>query len=654
MRHGRRWAAWACACVVTTAGAVQAQEILVEVTEPDSASYYGFDGGVDWNGDGRPDFLIPGEDRLSVVVVSGATGAAIRSYPLPEGTVFASRFAPDMNGDAQRDLVVGVNRGARNTSPPPLIVVLDGETGEVVWESAGNAPVESFGTELDIVGDVNADGVPEIAAAGYNVARLLSGKDGQRLQEFTSTGQCCPSDIVRAAGDLDGDDVPDWFVGSPRYSGELFGDTSYPENGGLVRVVSGRTGNVIRTHRTKKAVNAFLGSAVVSVGEIDGDGTPDYVVGANIIKGKSFRPGFVAYSGRTGKKVGVADRALLPPGAQNVFLLSLAVGDVDKDGLPDYLVRVPVEGSAYLAILSGRPGEERILFRYDQPEGLYFTSFGRAGDLSSPPDGIPDLIVGLSNLDGDVVRVLEVKPLPYIPGKVLNARAFVRPTDGDETLSARLSVSVKKGVQTFSIETDGLAAGAKPGDGAKAATGPFGVFLEDGVGAATYTQIGTLDGSGAFTVTGTGTVPPELGVASLADVVGRRVQIRDGAGETLLETVVPELLKAKKDATKAKLEPASVDYPKAKLTLKATFDPKTGALALKAKVKNAGDGPFVFEIETAADSGEYEEFARIEASKLTFSTGSGAPLGGALDVADLAGRRVRVWSGATLVLHGLL
>ena len=142
---------------------------------------------------------------------------------------------------------------------------------------------------------------------------------------------------------------------------------------------------------------------------------------------------------------------------------------------------------------------------------------------------------------------------------------------------------MKKGVQTFAVVTEGLV--AAKGDG-KAATGPFGVFLEDGLGAGTFTSVGTLDASGTFSVSGTGVVPPGLGVSSLADLVGRRVQLRDGADAVLLETVVPTLSKAKKaKKAEARKQISTKRSKKAKATLAAKKKEQV-ALAVKHCLEN--------------------------------------------------------------------
>ena len=626
-----------------------AQETLLEVDS--GGDYYGqFYEGVDFDGDQVPDLLVPPGTRDRVWLLSGADGSLIKEFTGFAGTVKRAVFTPDMDDDQVPDLLVSISRGVRVDALPAQVVLVSGADGAAIWTADGNNSSESFGDELAVLGDLTSDGAPEILVGGYNVVRCLSGADGARLYEFFSTGSCCPSEKVVGIGDVNGDGVEDFLIGSLRYSGDFFGAPGVAEAAGRALVVSGRTGEVIRTHSGKAAV-ALVGSGVASLGDLDGDSVAEYVVGANIIKGKAFNPGFTVYSGRTGKKIVVVQTHAIP-GVKRLDPLPGSPGDADRDGFVDMFVSgTDDDNGGFIGIVSGRPVENPLLFRLDAPEGDFFTSVGVAGDIDR--DGVSDIVFGLST--ADVVRVVRVVIPPVIPTKLKNARALSRPEDVDEEISAKLSVLVKNGVQTFSIVTQGLSAGAKSGDDSKAAvTGPFGVFLEDGVAAGEFTKVGSLDTSGAFVVTSTGTVPPELGVSSLADLVGRRVLLRDGADKTLLETVVPSLAKQKAAKAKGVLSPVSAEFPDAQLRLKASFNPKTGALDVKGKVKKAGDGPFVFELETAAASGVFQEIARSDDGKLKISTGSGAPLSGAFTIADLVGRGVRVLAGETIVLAGQL
>ena len=59
-------------------------------------------------------------------------------------------------------------------------------------------------------------------------------------------------------------------------------DSSSHQAPGLVRVYSGRDGTLIRTHDENQ--HGGFGQSIADLGDIDGDGRPDYVVGAHLAR----------------------------------------------------------------------------------------------------------------------------------------------------------------------------------------------------------------------------------------------------------------------------------------------------------------------------------------------------------------------------------
>ena len=149
----------------------------------------------------------------------------------------------------------------------------------------GENPGDEFGTALDSAGDVNGDGYGDVivgAPFGYaslghpGGATIYSGADGSVLQVLVGTA---PNQFfglgVTSAGDVDGDGVRDAFVGM---SGN--GSTGMGPGGGA-RVVSGTTGAILHTFAGTTANDGF-GQTVVRLGDVNGDGVPDLVVGTAI------------------------------------------------------------------------------------------------------------------------------------------------------------------------------------------------------------------------------------------------------------------------------------------------------------------------------------------------------------------------------------
>ncbi|HEV8111359.1 MAG TPA: integrin alpha [Planctomycetota bacterium] len=139
-----------------------------------------------------------------------------------------------------------------------------------------------------------------------------------------------------------------------------------------------------------------LGSAVSAAGDVDLDGIPDYLVGGSPTVTGSYGQVLVI-SGRHGTVL----HTLASNVADDGFGASvLGVGDLDLDGVPDAIVGSPTalcHDPLHLGAVraySGRTGS--LLWLVRSPEGFGSTGFGKAiaeiGDLDG--DGIPEIAVG--------------------------------------------------------------------------------------------------------------------------------------------------------------------------------------------------------------------------------------------------------------------
>jgi tetratricopeptide repeat protein/FG-GAP repeat protein len=138
------------------------------------------------------------------------------------------------------------------------------------------------GMFTSVVGDVNGDGVPDVyasdftnAAKGPSTGRIYvhSGLNGKRLLTLTGEGAGEGFGIGPAVtGDVDHDGAADLVIGAWQYAG---GATS----GGRVYLYSGRDGHLIRTYTDRIPGDTF-GFDAVGLGDVDGDGTVDFLLTA--------------------------------------------------------------------------------------------------------------------------------------------------------------------------------------------------------------------------------------------------------------------------------------------------------------------------------------------------------------------------------------
>jgi hypothetical protein len=141
---------------------------------------------------------------------------------------------------------------------------------------------------------------------------------------------------------------------------------------------------------------AGFASSMTIVGDLDGDGVSDYLVGAydqpvnhNEHQGRTF-----VFSGQSGKLLLTIEDPEPMPYAAFGFAVA-AAGDVNKDGTPDLFIGAfGQEGSGKAFVFSGR--DAKLLLTLQAPQRQQGAGFGWAvasvGDLTG--DGIPELVVG--------------------------------------------------------------------------------------------------------------------------------------------------------------------------------------------------------------------------------------------------------------------
>ena len=299
-------------------------------------------GAGDVNGDGTPDLIAGarssnnGTTSGSAHVFSGRDGSVLFNF---DGDGDFHRFgssvsgAGDVNGDGRADLIVGGNGNSTNGANSGSARVLSGSDGSVLYSFEGESRGQQFGTSVSGVGDVNGDGVDDFAVAaergGYT--RVLSGSDGSDLYRFSG------GDSVSGAGDVNGDGRADLIIGAN--NDDIFatledGFAIY-YNGGRARVLSGSDGSVLHNFEGDSQGEHFGGS-VSGAGDVNGDGTPDLIVGAPAeFNDGVWRGSARVLSGSDGSVLYnfVGDSAL------DSFGRSVSgAGDVNGDGIDDFII----------------------------------------------------------------------------------------------------------------------------------------------------------------------------------------------------------------------------------------------------------------------------------------------------------------------------
>ncbi|MCC6783236.1 MAG: FG-GAP repeat protein [Planctomycetes bacterium] len=311
--------------------------------------------------------------------------------------------AGDVDGDGYPELLIGSPIDPRTTEKAGALELRSGRTRAVLFTWLGPGKGDELGFGADGAGDVDGDGRPDLVCgvlggvgperSFIGHARVYSGKTGARLHTFIGHDHYDFYGLaVAGLGDLDGDGRAEIAAGCP-------GDDSHGRNRGFLEVRLGSTGAVLHVLRGDADDDQF-GWFCRAIGDVDGDGANDLLIGApgHKVDGK---PGYVRlHSGRSGA---LLHRIEGEAAGDRLGWCVAKLGDLDGDGVPDLLCGAPFHdagsndcGAVY--VFSGKTGARLQKLIGAQAEARFGWAVHGADDLDG--DGKPDFVVGSPLEDG--------------------------------------------------------------------------------------------------------------------------------------------------------------------------------------------------------------------------------------------------------------
>jgi len=498
--------------------------------------------------------------------------------------------AGDVNGDGFGDLIIGAPSAKANGNPNGAEVgaayvvfgddggfgtTLDLDTlnGTKGFRIEGNAANGRLGSSVAGAGDVNGDGFDDVIVGspnvngGSGVSYVIFGKSssfgaefdvagingsngfaltGAQLGQFSGTG-------VSSAGDINGDGYADVLVGAIGHDVVDAGGNVTAADAGAAYVVYGHNGaftpfQSLATLGQAFSENGFrlegvsagdgAGTTLASVGDFNGDGFGDFVVGAfaSDSQGKcNIGRAYLVYgkaadmplSSSLGGIAGAKGAQIVGVNANDGFGVAVhGAGDVNGDGLSDLVV-----GSTGADPNGSDSGEAYVI--YGQTGSINGTLSAANADIRiegfAANDSLGASVSGIGDFNGDGFGDLLVGATGVTAGSGTGYVVFGRP-DG---FNAPVNVGTLDGTDGFRIQ--GSSVGNQLGRSVSAAGDVNGDGYADLIIGAPDANLGATANGGSYVIYGSNgnndvTIDVTGKIATYTDADGDLVTIKVNKG----------------------------------------------------------------------------------------------------------------------------
>ncbi|GGB93582.1 FG-GAP-like repeat-containing protein [Dyadobacter sediminis] len=389
----------------------------------------------DVNGDGYSDVLAgapyydKGQNNEGAVFIyhGSATGLAVNPALILESNQAEALFgysvssAGDINKDGFSDVLAGAVNYDKGESNEGAVFVYYGSAAGV--NTNGFAVLESnqadagFGNSAALAGDVNGDSFSDIVIGAHQYDKGESNEGAAFIYHGSASGIVTAAAAtlernqagatmgfsVASAGDVNADGYSDVLVGARLYdNGQTDEGAVFVYHGSAAGIAAGNPA-VLESNQ----IDARMGHAVSSAGDVNGDGYSDIVAGAyQYDKGETNEGAALVYKGSAN---GIIKDAVILESNQAEAQFGMAVasaGDVNGDGYSDLIIGArnydngqANEGAAfvYLGSAEGINMEASSKLESNQADAGLGIAVASAGDVNG--DGYSDVIVGANTYD---------------------------------------------------------------------------------------------------------------------------------------------------------------------------------------------------------------------------------------------------------------
>ncbi|MCA8956794.1 MAG: FG-GAP repeat protein [Planctomycetes bacterium] len=302
-------------------------------------------------------YRFDGEDRPNTLINGQRFGTSIAD-------------AGDFDRDGYRDLVVGAPEYGSSVVTPALgfgaAYVFSGKDGSRIWSVQGVALGQRLGAMVAGAGDVDNDGYADVVISGYDNIGIFSGRTRQLIRAFQGTDRGDTLlHAVAGVGDIDKDGFDEVLIGGKN----VFNDSA------IAYLMSGKDGSRLKRFEVLPIGRyaSFEDVSVAGLGDINGDGYPDFAFAAQL----SDRQSVQIFSGKSLTELPFDPRSAIPG-----FGHFCKLDDLDQDGSDDFALSQSRSVRWY-------SGKLRKWMHYIDTQEV--TSLANAGDFDH--DGYSDLIV---------------------------------------------------------------------------------------------------------------------------------------------------------------------------------------------------------------------------------------------------------------------